>query len=301
VSVERYPCADLAGRRCKRRGCRWCGPNWARAWGVVFRENLRHWGRRVVMLTLTPPGADRLPWDPRQCRGKRPHVCSGPRGCRVEDEAADAWSATLTKRWAALRQAVRVACRRRGHVPVLLARAWEPQKRGVPHLHLVFGCSPGPEEEAARAFLEELKRLAPEYDFGWPNDRFEPVHPDQVARYVVTYLTGRNPSRKSSIRENLSDPRMPRSLLWVAPVLTQATLVTMRRLRYARWVLAAIRNPSGCYPRLYGQLAVDVARVCARIDRRRGPPRDEDDPPPDHLPYFRAIRVMRGLQPTALA
>ncbi|HEY8775786.1 MAG TPA: hypothetical protein VIM33_04810 [Gaiellaceae bacterium] len=260
---------------CKRRGCSHCGTAWARAWSIVMRENLRHYGARVVMLSLTAPGVERLPWDRSRCKSKAPHRCSGRRGCVVEEFAADAWSVSAPARWAALRQAARLACRRRGEVPNLLARVWEPQKRGVPHLHAVFGVATVEEDKAARAFLRELARLAPEYDFGLEgldDDHFNPVAPERVSSYVTSYLTGRR-GKKGTIRENIADPRMPRSLLWVAAKLTRETHVTMRRLRYARWYLVAKRKPVSVYPRVFGDELFELAHVCAQLERvDRGPP-----------------------------
>jgi hypothetical protein len=239
-----------------------------------MRENLRHYGDRVVMLSLTAPGVDRLPWDRSRCRRKAPHTCSGRRGCVVEEQAADAWSSSAPARWAELRQAARRVCRYRGQVPTLLARVWEPQKRGVPHLHAVLGVATAAEEQAARAFLAELARLAPVYDFGLEgldDDHFNPVEPDKVARYVASYLTGRR-GKKGTIRENIADPRMPRSLLWVASHLTRETKVTMRLLRRARWVIVALRGRCQLYPKLYGDELFEVAKVVCRLERATGPP-----------------------------
>ena len=270
---ERPPCADVAGRSCKRRSCSYCGRRWARNWETVTRTNLADYGGPVALVSITAPGADVLPW---AC--SREHQHSGPKGCRVEAAAADEWAENAPANYRALRDAARAACKRAGFKPTLLERVWEPQKRGVPHLHLVLGLGSELEKIAAARFVDELARLAPDYLFGFVDRKLEPISAREASRYLAGYLTGRS-KRKEGIRSNIADPRMPRSLIWLTPVLTRVTLVTMRRLRYARWYLAALARRVTVLPVLYGQDAVDVARVAVRLEgeRRRGPPDAGDE------------------------
>lgn len=238
---------------CKRRGCPTCGPRWARDWQRVLAVNLDAVGRPVATIAITGPGADRLPWDEHYCtveRGRRPHRHSGPGGCRVQERALREWCDTLSYRWQLFRQAARIATKRElGYAPAwIVARVWEPQKRGVPHLHLVVPFGTGAEKLAAWSFLKHLRRLAPEYDFGEVQRRrgrelkdrgpdLQPLEGREAARYLASYLAGRR-AKKGSIRENIADPRLPRSLLWLTPKLTRGTLVTMRTLRRARHLWA---------------------------------------------------------------
>ena len=46
---------------CKRRTCPKYARLWALDWRVVLLENLIAYGGKATMLTITPPGADRLP------------------------------------------------------------------------------------------------------------------------------------------------------------------------------------------------------------------------------------------------
>lgn len=254
------------------------------------------------MITVTAPGVDVLPWDRSRCKLKRRHRCEGPAGCVVHDEAADAWSADASARWAKLRQAARVAAKRatpHKTPPRLLGRVWEPQKRGVPHVHVVVDCSTAELLEAAEAFRSALARLAPAYGFGRVDKDINPHGPEKAAGYVADYLTGRQRRarvKKTSIRENIADPRMPRSLLWMTPQLTRVTRVTMRTLRYVGWYWAAVRGRCDVLPRLFGEKLQKTVQALITIEsnRRRGPPLDESEA---RLRHVRNLRLMRQLQP----
>jgi hypothetical protein len=254
-----------------------------------MRTNLAEYGGPVMMIAVTPPGTDRLPWD---CQ--RQHVHSGPRGCRVEAEAADEWSRGAPAAWKRLREAARLAALRRcGMKPTLLQRVWEPQKRGVPHLHVVFGMGSEPEKIAAHVFVDELARLAPAYGFGHVQEERHEMGARDAARYLVGYLLGRS-RRKSTIRENIAHPRMPKSLIWLTPNLTRVTKVTMRRLRLARWYLATLAGRCLITPKLYGQDLVDVAKVAVRLELDRPPP--DYDPERAFYRHMAMIRRMRRLK-----
>lgn len=240
--IERCPNGTMWKPSCKRRSCLFCGPRWARDWQRVLAVNLDSLGGPVATIAITGPGADRLPWDEHYCRverGRRPHKHSGLRGCRVQERALREWCDTLSYRWQLLRQAARVATKRELGMapPWVLARVWEPQKRGVPHLHLVVPYGTFEERRAADVFRKHLARLVGTYDFGHVQGHLKPIEGREAARYVANYLAGRS-GKKSSIRENIADPKLPRSLLWLTPKLTRETLVTMRSLRRARHLWA---------------------------------------------------------------
>lgn len=282
---RRCPTPDpFTGANCKRRRCPHCGAGWVASWEAITRLNLAALGGSVVLLSLTAPGKDRLPWD---C--SREHVHSGARGCRVKGDYADLWAAAAPGNWKRLRDAARRAVERRGlpTAALVLERVWEPQKRGVPHLHVVAGARDELELEAAAAFHEELLRLAQDYGFGRQLHITRPMDAAEAARYLAGYLLGRS-RRKGTIRANLGDPRMPASLIWMTPAigsisrgarmaawrarlgLREGTGLTMRRLRYARWYLAALKRRVWSYPRLRGVELIAVAKVAVLLER--GPP-----------------------------
>lgn len=242
--LERCPNGTLDRPSCKKRACPFCGPRWARDWRRLLTVNLEALGGPVATIAITGPGADRLPWDDDYCRSRGKygpnHKHSGPRGCRAEERPVREWSETLSYRWQLLRHAARKATKTELHgvaPPWILTRVWEPQKRGVPHLHLVVPYGTFMEKRAADVFRKHLARLARNYDFGGVQGKLKPIEGREAARYVASYLAGRT-AKKSSIRENIAHPNLPRSLLWLTPKLTRETLVTMRTLRRARHMWA---------------------------------------------------------------
>lgn len=320
---------------------------WARSVGAVTRHNLEWLAGDVVMITITPPGVEELPWGcTRRHRDRfgNPAPCSGRRGCKVDDDAADEWSQYAARKgWKLLRDAARKAVERAGlpAATLVVERFWEPQKRGVPHLHVIAAARTPLEYHAANRFAEELERLAPLHRFGRV-DRGQrtpsagcPVRHHKAATaaeiqactcayalprisardvsgYLVSYLTGRQ-AKKSTIRENISHPRMPRSLWWLTPALSSlspsprleamrerlgvrgGTGVTMRRLRYVRWYFAALDGRCGVLPRLFGQDMLDVALVAARLEPKRSRAPGESFEAAQ-LRHQRHLRLMRRLQ-----
>ena len=94
------------------------------------------------MLTLTPPGADLLPWDEQVCAHLGPHKHTGELGCRIKRRYADNLNESAPER---ARQLNRVAkqradreLRRRGinERRGKLVHAWEHQRRDAVHQHL---------------------------------------------------------------------------------------------------------------------------------------------------------------------
>lgn len=303
---QRCPTPDpFTGSNCKRRGCPHCGKGWVASWEANTRLNIGGNYGDVVLISLTAPGKDRLPW---ACG--RNHQHSGSKyGCQVQSDFADLWSAAAPDNWRRLRDAARVAVKRAGLPTAALAlqRVWEPQKRGVPHLHVVAGARTPLEREAAERFHLELKARAVDYGFGPQVHVTRVMQAHEAARYLAGYLLGRS-SRKGTIRDNLGDPRMPRSLIWITPVLgslsdgdrmiqmrerlgvKRGTGVTMRRLRYARWYLAALGGRIFPYPRLQGDEALAVARVAMLLERQHGPPE------PDNLRLLRHVKTLRVMR-----
>jgi rubredoxin len=255
----RCPFATMDKPSCKKRSCPVCGVRWARNQQQVLRYNLNAFGGPVATLAITAPGKDVLPWDEDYCRrlGRKPradggrHSHAGPKGCRVQGRPLREWCNSLPWRWKKMREAAALATKRElGFKPQFaLCRVWEPQKRGAPHLHLVLPYGTFLEKRAAQVFRNHLERLAPAYEFGDVQRKLQPITGENAARYLANYLTGRNSAKKNSIRVNIADPRLPRSLVWLTPRLTRVTAVTMRTLRRARHLLA-------CMDGRYDQLPV---------------------------------------------
>ena len=103
---------------------------------------------RVRLGAVTAPGVDAgLPWDESVCANRGPHQHSGLDGCRVLVEAAALFNERASAWWSELHhEASQAVLRKLGRRPVLLARVWELQKRGVLHVHPLLGYStPGKE------------------------------------------------------------------------------------------------------------------------------------------------------------
>ena len=279
---------------CKSRACPVCGPSWARNQRTKIGHNLEHYGGKVATIAITGPGADRLPWDEEWCKhrrssgGLRPHVHSGRRGCRVEQRALREWCSTLSLRWKWLRDAAQLATKRETGARVwIMERVWEPQKRGVPHLHLVVPYGTPEERSVADAFRRHLAELAPGNDFGRVQPRLQAISGEQAARYLANYLAGRT-GKKNTIRENIADPRLPKTLLWETPVLSSVstkprmvrwreryglglgTGITMRTLRRMRHLWACFKGICDYYPRWSG---AEEAVVTAAVFRTVAPTR----------------------------
>lgn len=292
-SGGRCPRATIWKSSCKSRGCPVCGPRWARNQQQVLEVGLEWAHRKVATIAITAPGRDVLPWDcPRR------HKHSGPRGCKVQERPLREWCETLGWRWQKLRQAARVATKRELHgqlPPWILARVWEPQKRGVPHLHLVVPYETWPEKTAADAFHRHLIRLAGEYGFGRVQPTLKAIEGAQAARYLANYLAGRT-GKKSSIRENIADPKLPRSLVWLTPVVTSVSEsarmvalreargvrlgsgVTMRTLRRARHLWAIASGFFQDHPHWSGLEEAVIGAIAFRrvYPKRAGPNGDEE-------------------------
>src|SRR5215210_5955995 len=128
-------------RRCRKRSCGHCGPIRAGDEWRKLHDNLVAYGGAVVLVAVTAPGADDLPWDANVC-GNDNHRHSGPAGCRVHEDAAYAWNVTASARYARLFKAATVSADRllrrgkyRGRMPRRVAVVWSEQARGVWHVH----------------------------------------------------------------------------------------------------------------------------------------------------------------------
>jgi hypothetical protein len=189
----------------------------------------------VALITVTPPGNADLPPDLTDYRD---------------------WNRRAAWLWARMDRRAKGRLRRANLTLRPLARVAQRQERGLDHLHLVVLLEHDGDRAAVAAYVAHLKELAPLYRFGFVDDPFHRrrnrrsgvVH-DMVyrsaaiaGRYLCRYLTESN-QLASMIEAGDHSFRA----LWIAPALTQASGVNVRRLRRARhayWVLKAIHQHS---------------------------------------------------------
>lgn len=228
-------------RRCSTRTCPEFAPIWARDQKRRLLENLRL-VRLSVMFSVTAPGSDLYPFDPRWCSHPSSTRCSGRIGCRVHPGLAAAFNSHAGGWWSELhRVAKQRADRATGHKGRLLARVWEKQQRGLAHVHGVISVATPAERAWAEQYVNALRDLAPSKGFGFVDGwqkisrKFWPG--DQAGAYLSSYFV-RGKGRKASLSENVLAGDLPRLVVFVSRTLTEKTGVTMRNLRLSRRVWA---------------------------------------------------------------
>jgi hypothetical protein len=223
---------------CRSRKC----PEYSRVWAGDQRRklftNLAAFDAPVLLSAVTAPGADQLPWDEDCCAALGDHQHSGQLGCRVQQLAADEWNRSAPDRWRRLhRRAYQETVKQHGpRSALLLARVWEIQSRGVLHVHPVVACGTARQMAGARAYLERLAALGPQYGFGFVHHKQGMVKPqaaEGAAAYLSSYLV-KGSGRKMAIWESVVSGAMPRSIVHISVDLTQQTHCTMRNLRLRR-------------------------------------------------------------------
>lgn len=202
---------------------------------------------RVLLLTVTAPGEDAgLVWDEKACAERGPHRHSGPDDCRVLSQAVAFWNEQAPKWWRRLHDEAAIATQRiTGHRPRLLARVWELQARGALHVHPLVGYSTLSERQAADVYKQELSSRAARHGFGFVDRKGEVAHPRAAAAYLSSYFVS-GKRGKMTLRESVTSNSMPVSIIYLSVLLTKASGVTMRSLRWKRylyrvWGEAALR------------------------------------------------------------
>jgi hypothetical protein len=280
---------------CKSRLCVHYGPIWAGDWRRSLFDNLAECGRltpgelpgQAVMLAVTAPGArpiwdpatgevicEALPWDGAHCAHLGPHTHSGPKGCRVDPWVAAKWNRTADERWSKLHRRAATETRRKygNDGLVLLTRVKEIQKRGVVHWHPVLLATTPRQRAAVDLYRDRLAKLAPSYGFGFVSEKVRAQEAKGAAAYLSAYLvTGKK--KKAQLQESVQHPALKKGrLIWLTPKLTQKTGITMRELRFRRFIWAR-----------YGTLLamggkwIDVARMLANLERDLGRPLTGDE------------------------
>lgn len=232
---------------CRRRSCPACGVVWlgdSHVRAVAAAHELRG---AVALVTITAPGADVLPW--------------GPDGRRVERRAAQEWNRNAPANWSALHDAAAAAARRRAQLLGvewrLLFKAWEYQKRGVLHLHIVLPAGSKAQVAVSEQYTRTLAQNAASKGFGFvdrgklpgkgarqSSRRLSPVAPARAAAYVAGYLASSG-AGKGGIAEVAAAQGVPGAILYVSNVLTRRSGVTMRSLRDRRRVACRYPDHTG--------------------------------------------------------
>lgn len=225
--------------RCMARSCPSCGVLWLGDTRVRVLAACQTLTRAVALVTVTAPGVRVLPWDP----------ATG----RVEAAEARRWNEAAPERWSSLHHTAAAAARRVArHWGVewrLLVKAWEYQKRGVLHLHLIVPCGSGGERAASEAYVAALARHAAVEGFGFvdrgklpvsgprrSSRRLEAVSPHRAAAYCAAYVASSG-AGKEGIAEVARKQGVPGAVVYVAQALTTESGVTMRSLRARRRLL----------------------------------------------------------------
>ena len=170
------------------------------------------------------------------------------------------WNSTVTKRLGDLLKVARERTRRKHgeHGVVVLAYVCESQQRGVFHPHVVLGYRTAADRAALDTFREALRRKRGAYGFGTgQRGSFDGGKPDRLSggdagRYISKYL--RPDGAKASFVPLLEavnqigerDPATGRQKhllrpVYVSPVLTRVTGITMTFLRFCRRVFAMLK------------------------------------------------------------
>jgi hypothetical protein len=199
----------------------------------VLRENLSLVRGQLRLVTLTAPGADALPWDEDVCAWRGEHRHRGDIGCRVDAAAANRWSHDLAVRYHRLCN----AAKRRAGVsePVVLARAWELQQRGIAHVHKAVIVN-----AAGNRYVEALTELAPAYGFGQQLHRGYSSRGHGAAAYLAKYVAKHRARGERAALLTLHEAALlPRQAVWVSPILTKRSGATMAVARLVRslWAL----------------------------------------------------------------
>ncbi|HMJ97612.1 MAG TPA: hypothetical protein VK486_17320 [Thermoleophilaceae bacterium] len=249
--------------RCSSRSCPSCGVLWLGDTRIRVLAACQELAAAVALVSVTAPGVHLLPWDPTTGR--------------VDADEARWWNESAPERWSSLHKRAaddaRAVGREHGVEWRLLVKAWEYQKRGVLHLHLIVPCGNSAERAASEAYVAALVLYGPQEGFGFV-DRGKlpasgprrsarelcPVSPHRAAAYVASYVSSSG-AGKEGIAEVARKQGVPGAVVYVSNTLTRKSGVTMRSLRARRRVLMQY---DGC-----GETAQSWAAACVVDGLRR--------------------------------
>lgn len=240
---------------------------WLGDWRRVLVENLAAASERVDLVVVTAPGSTFLPFDRSQCTHPSGETCSGLKGCVVDPTALDEWNSTAPARWTALHRAASAATRRRHGRFSIVARAWEPQRRGALHQNVVLSVGTAPEMAAAATYRRELAQRARSYGFGFVDRKRGVRTALHAARYLAKYLS--EGTGKMGIGDLAARGDCPVVIVRVNRELTCQTGQTIRACRRRRgtWhlasVLATLDPARGCS-------VAEAEAIRIKVSRSRG-------------------------------
>lgn len=219
-----------------------------------WRCNVEHYGGRVKLLTLTPPGEDLLPF------GDETREIAGEEVQLVEWIYREVWNATAQARASRLVEAAQRAADRwvrrqgwKGPLPRQLGNVRAEQKRGVWHFHYLLPYETPVERMWSRTvhrFMDQAWRRDRER---WPDERerrllVEREFAGEVTRgfYGFGFVNG---GRRQGRESGSASRYMARNAAgyaasnaaglgrhYVSSRLTRETGITMRALRACNWL-----------------------------------------------------------------
>lgn len=252
-------------KACNRDDCPRCGPLRRGDFLRVVGEALKL-ADVSVLCTITAPGDDVLP------RGDDGRCHRGP---------LEAWNSTEHDRWHLLHEATqRLVWENLGHRARTVTWVRELQQRGALHRHLVMDLGTPKLRQAARLYLYLLRRLGPEYGFGYLDVGGRPWNP---LRDGVPVLQARDLARRAGYlakymakgRAELVQEGAQGMRAYVHRDRTMATNVTRGSLQRRRLLWKLGERAGGAIPE-----AILLAAIRQNYGPVAGYPRDAGLPPP---------------------
>jgi hypothetical protein len=225
-----------------------------------WRANVEHAGCDVAVGTLTPPGADLLPWDTDVCTHPAGEKCSGKKGCVVEWIYREYFNRTFAARRSRLHEAAQRAADRavrrmgfEGKLPRNIGAASGPQRRGVLHAHVMVRKGRGIEVTWSRVYWNYVEAVCKrEARTMTVEERWAALEREYVTGEITRGVygfgfehrghLGRSPVKASDyMARNAAGYMADNASGWgtwhhVSQELTRSTGVTMRALRACNWL-----------------------------------------------------------------
>lgn len=219
-----------------------------------FSANVAAYGGKVMLVTLTPPGEDMLPF------GDETRKISGEDVPQVEWCYREQWNWSAQRRASRLFEAAQRAADRfvkrqwGGELPRQIGNVKAEQKRGVWHFHYLLPCESPVEAAWSRVVVQYMDRAWRRDQERWPDeaDRRRMVEMEYLTGEVVRGFYGFGYVGRGKVQGRKSETAakyMARNAAgymagnaaglgrhYVSTRLTRQTGVTMRALRSVNWL-----------------------------------------------------------------